>query len=111
MRSIARDGAAAGADLDHLDDGHADGQPRALLESVRARHLELACDQRLAPVDDAGLRGGAAHVEGQEPRLAGAPRQRARRRARPPPGPDSTRRMGTRLAVAGVAMPPEDSMM
>jgi hypothetical protein len=36
----------------------------------------------------------------------------ARAAARAPAaGPDSTSRTGTRLAVAGVAMPPEDSMM
>ena len=29
----------------------------------------------------------------------------------PAAGPDSTRRIGTRLAVSGVAMPPEESMM
>ena len=41
-----------------------------------------------------------------------APRSRATRAAASAPaaGPDSTSRIGTRLAVAGVAMPPEDSI-
>jgi len=66
----ARDRAAAGADLDHLDHRHADRQPRALLEAVGARHLELAPDKRHAVVDDARLGGRAAHVERQKLRLA-----------------------------------------
>ena len=42
-----------------------------------------------------------------------SPARRASRAAAKAPaaGPDSTRRMGARLAVSGVAMPPEDSMM
>ena len=41
-----------------------------------------------------------------------SPASRAARAAASAPaaGPDSTRRTGTRLAVAGVAMPPEESM-
>ena len=41
-----------------------------------------------------------------------SPRRRAARAAASAPaaGPDSTRRIGTRLAVAGVAMPPEESI-
>src|SRR6266849_2314202 len=66
----ARDRAAAGADLDHLDHRHADRPPRALLEAVGARHLELAPDERHAVVDDARLGGRAAHVERQKLRLA-----------------------------------------
>ena len=57
------DGAAARPDLDQLDDGHANGQARTPLEAVGPCHLELAREQRLAAVDDAGLGGGAAHVE------------------------------------------------
>ena len=65
----------------------ADGEAGALLEAVGARDLELAGEERLAAVDDAGLGGGAAHVEGEQPRLAELARharggQRARRRAR-----------------------------
>ena len=43
----------------------------------------------------------------------GSPSSRAMRAAAraPAAGPDSTRRMGTRLAVAGVATPPEESMI
>ena len=43
----------------------------------------------------------------------GSPSSRAMRAAASAPaaGPDSTRRMGTRFAVSGVAMPPAESMM
>ena len=66
----ARQGAAPRADLDHLDAGNADGQPRALLEAVGARDLELPGEEGLALVDHAGLGGGAAHVEGEQLGLA-----------------------------------------
>ena len=65
------DGATARADLDHLDDGDADRQPRALLEPVGPRNLEFPGYQRLAPVDDARLGRRPSHVERQEARLAG----------------------------------------
>ena len=78
---------AARPDLDQLDAGHADGEAGALLEPVGACDLELAGEEWLAAVDDAGLGGGAAHVEGEEPGLAELARharggQRARRRTR-----------------------------
>ena len=78
--------AASRADLDQLDAGDADRQARALLEAVGARDFELAGEERLAAVDDAGLGRGAAHVEGEQARLAELARharrgQRSRRRA------------------------------
>ena len=69
-----RDRAAAGADLDELDDRHQERQPAAALEAPHARHLELARDLRLAVVDEADLGGGAAHVEGEHAGGAGGAR-------------------------------------
>ena len=60
-----RDGAAARADLHHLDHGDAQRQPAALEEAMRARHLEGPRRLRLGVVDQADLGGGAAHVEGE----------------------------------------------
>ena len=82
-----RDRAAAGADLDHLDDRDAQRQAAALFEAVDARDLEGAAGLRLQIVDQADLRGGAAHVVGQhlvEPALPGdlGGEDRAARRAR-----------------------------
>ena len=70
----AGDGATAGADLHHFDDGDAQGQSAALQEARRAVYLEGARRLRLVIVDQAYLRGGTAHVEGQhtlEAALAG----------------------------------------
>ena len=70
----AGDRAAAGADLDHLDDRDAQWQAAALLEAVDPRDLEGAVGLRLQIVDQADLRGRAAHVVGQhlvEPALPG----------------------------------------
>ena len=50
--------------------GTSTGRPGALLEAVRARHLELAGHQRRAAVDDAGLGRGPSHVEGEHAQLA-----------------------------------------
>ena len=61
----ARDRAAAGADLDHLDHRNAQGQAAALGEAIGARHLEQARGLRRAVVDQADLGGGAAHVEAE----------------------------------------------
>ena len=61
-----RDRAAAGADLDHLDDGDAHRQAAALLEAVGAVHLKGAGEERRVVVDEADLGGGAAHVEGED---------------------------------------------
>ena len=59
------DGAAAGADFDHLDDRDAQRDTAALQEAVDARHLEAARGLRGAVVDQADFGGGAAHVVGQ----------------------------------------------
>ena len=60
-----RDAAAARADLDQLDGGDADGQPAALDEAPLPRGLEAVGGERLAPVHQRELGGGAAHVEGE----------------------------------------------
>jgi hypothetical protein len=61
----ARDRATAGADLDHLDHRHAHRKTAALHVPVGARHLERTRALGLTAVDQADLRGGAAHVERQ----------------------------------------------
>ena len=61
----ARDRAAARADLDHLDHRHADGKTAAFHVPIGPRHLERARPLGLTLVDEADLRGRAAHVEGQ----------------------------------------------
>ena len=69
-----RDGAAAGADLHHLDHRDAQRQAGALAEAADPGDLEAAGGLRLVIVDQADLRRGAAHVEGQhvgDPALAG----------------------------------------
>ena len=81
------DAAAAGADLDHLDHRHLDRQAAALLEAVHAVDLEVRRDQGLAVLDQAGLGGGAAHVEREQARAVDQPAvvgggERAGRRAR-----------------------------
>ena len=70
-----------------VDRGDENRQAAAGLEAVDAVDLEIADHQRRTVLDDAGLRGGAAHVERQEPVelpklgiVRG--RQRARRRSR-----------------------------
>ena len=63
-----RDRAAAGADLDHVDHRHLEGQPRALAEATDAPRLELVHAAGPAPIDEAHLRGGAPHVERDEAR-------------------------------------------
>ena len=60
-----RDRAAAGADLDHLDDRYTQGQPTALLEAIDAGDLEGAAGLRLEAVDQANFGGGAPHIVGQ----------------------------------------------
>ena len=82
----AGEAAAAGADLDEIDRWHRDREPRALLEAVHAGDLERVREVGLAVLDEAGLGGGAAHVEAQQAvfaHAAGEPRagQRACRRA------------------------------
>ena len=85
-RIHARDRAAAGADLDHLDHRDLDGQPGAFLEAIDSIDLELMGDQRAALVDHTEFGRRAAHVERQQVGVAsglaiGGRRQRARRRA------------------------------
>ena len=70
----ARDGAAARADLHHLDDRDAYRQAASLEVPVPAGHLEGPGTLRGAVLDEADLRRGAAHVEGErfgQPALAG----------------------------------------
>ena len=67
-------------------DGHrAPGTP-TLLEAVGAGDLEHVGEFGFAVVDQAGLGGGAAHVEAQQPVLAEPLGEPACRRARRPPG-------------------------
>src|SRR2546428_434264 len=87
----------APADLDQLDDGDADREPRALLEPVGARHLELAPDEWDAVVDHARLRGRAAHVEREELGFTAlARRLRGRQRAGGGTGLDEADREASR---------------
>ena len=68
-----RERAAAGADLHHLDHRDAQRQAGPLLEAPDAGDLEAARGLRREAVDQADLRRGAAHVEGDhafEPALA-----------------------------------------
>jgi hypothetical protein len=104
----ARERAAARADLDHLDHGHLDREPAALLELVAAIDLELRADQGLAVDDEADLGRGPAHVEGEEvsvaeesPVVRGG--ERAGRRARLDE-PHRVARPGVRLAEAAVRL-------
>ena len=60
-----RDAAAARPDLDELHGRHVEGQP-APLSKVHPVHLERGGDRRLPVVDDPDLRGGPAHVEGDD---------------------------------------------
>ena len=62
---VARDAAAAGADLDHLHGRHVDRQAAALLVADEV-DLERRHDRRLAAVDGTELGRGAAHVEGDD---------------------------------------------
>jgi hypothetical protein len=81
-----RDAAAARADLDHVDGGNEDRKAAARLEAIDAVDLEVADHERRAILDDARLRRGATHVEGEQPIEAEhfravSRRQRTRRRA------------------------------
>jgi hypothetical protein len=57
-----RDGATAGADLDHVDDGEVDGEAAPLLH-LGLVDLEHVGPLRLAVDDEADLRRCPAHVE------------------------------------------------
>ena len=65
------DRAAAGADLDHVDHRRLDRQAGALGEAMHAPRLQHRRDLDAAVLDHAGLRGRAAHVEGDDILLAG----------------------------------------
>ena len=84
-----RDRTTAGADLDHFDDRHLQGQAAALGEAMHARHFELVRAFGLAIVDDAYFGGGAADIERDQVLHAGA-RTRKEPAIAPPAGPDST---------------------
>ena len=73
---LARDRAAARADLDQLDSGDLDRQSGAAQKTLFARGFEAVGDQRLAVVDQGELGGRAAHVEGEyafQPGVAAEP--------------------------------------
>ena len=105
------DAAAAGADLDHVDRRDGDRQPAAFLEAVAAVDLEQPGDQRLAVLDQAGLGGGAAHVEGHQPVEAERLAHSGRRRARPRPVRSRSCAPGCVPAVSAPTTPPELSMI
>ncbi len=65
------DRAAAGADLDHVDDRRLDRQAGAFLEAMHARRFHHRRDLGAAVLDQAGLRRGAAHVERDHVGMAG----------------------------------------
>ena len=71
------DGAAARADLHHVDDRDAQRNAAVLAEAVDAGDLESAAGLGRAAVDQADLRRGAAHVERHRLVQAVRPRDRA----------------------------------
>ena len=95
------DRAAAGADLDHVDDRRLDRQAGALLEAMDARRLPASARSRRAP---SSIRQALAVVPPMSKEItsvlpAAAPKKAV---ARPPPaGPDSSRRIGKARAVSG----------
>ena len=105
------DGAAAGADLDHVDHRRLDRQAGALLEAMHPGRLHLGGDGGLAAFDQAGFGRGAAHVEadhvghvrhrpkerGGEPAAGGAGFEQADR--------EGARRLGRDQAAGGVHEP------
>ena len=102
-----RDGAAAGADLHHLDNGNTQRQARSLAEPANARDLERAGGLRLVVVDQADLGRGAAHVERQhvaDAALSGDERREDRptgRAAFHQPDREAARRLDRCQAAAG----------
>ena len=71
-RIDARDAAAAGADLDHVDHRDAHGQTAAFAKTINAVDFELVRLQGLAVFDDTKLGGRAAHIEGKQIAMAGS---------------------------------------
>ena len=69
----ARDAAAAGANLDHVERGHLERDTAAFLEAAQACDFEVGRDGRFALVDQAGLGGRASHVEAQDVFRIGQP--------------------------------------
>ena len=63
--------ATARADFDQLDGGHAHGQAAASFEAVDTRNLKVVAHRGLTVADHTHLCCGAAHVKGDEIRLAG----------------------------------------
>ena len=59
----ARDGTAAGADLDHFDHRYANRQSAAFHKAVHAPEFEAARNLRLVIVNETYFGSGAAHVE------------------------------------------------
>ncbi len=78
-RVDADDGATAGADLRHVDEGQLDRVAAALDEPARevdaAADLVLGRPHGLAVLEHGGLGGGAAHVEGDDVGAARVPGQ------------------------------------
>jgi len=107
QRVDAGDRAAAGSDLDHLDDLGLDGQAGPLLEAVAAIDLELAGQQRLAARDHGELGGGATEVEGEQvfdtgrSSVMGGGQRAPRRTGLQQPHREPARRLGRGDAAAG----------
>ena len=66
QRVDARDATSACADLDHVDGRYGDGETARLGEAARARNFQLVRQRQRASTDQAHLRGGAAHVVGED---------------------------------------------
>ena len=71
------DGAAARADLHHVDDRDAQGNPAVLAEAIGPGYLESAARLGRATVEETDFRRGAAHVEGHRLVQAVGPGDRA----------------------------------
>ena len=75
------DRAAAGADLDHVDHRRLDRQAGPFGEAIDAPGFEHRRDFGAAILDQAGLGGGAAHIEGDHVLVAGEFAEQRRREA------------------------------
>ena len=105
------DRAAAGPDLDHLDDRDRDRHPRALAETVGARDLEGARGAAArSPRSGRSLPWCRPYRRTPPCRDRNGGRCRPRRCA-PPAGPDSTRRTGNSDAVSTEISPPPEWIM